>query len=160
MFNETFWALIGLILFLAILVYYKVPAMMANSLDGRAEKIRNELEEARRLREEAQQLLAEYQRKRKDAEAEAEQIVEAAKREAAGIAKDARQRTEEYVERRNLLAEQKIARAESEAVEEVKIRAVEIATAAAERLIEDNLDQKARDRLIKDSIGQANTHLN
>ena len=66
--DATFWALIALILFLALIAYMKVPGMIAKSLDGRADKIRNELDEARRLREEAQQLLAEYQRKRKDAD--------------------------------------------------------------------------------------------
>ena len=75
--DATFWALVALIIFLAVVVYLKVPGMIGKSLDDRAEKIRNELEEARKLREEAQALLAEYQKKRKEAEKEAGDIVEA-----------------------------------------------------------------------------------
>lgn len=91
----TLWATIGLILFGAVVVYLKVPGMLGKSLDERAGKIRNELEEARRLREEAQQLLAEYQRKRKEAEKEAADIVTAAKNEAGMLVEDARRKTEE-----------------------------------------------------------------
>ncbi len=80
--DATFFAFVGLVLFLALVVYLKVPGMMAKSLDDRADQIRNELSEAKRLREEAQHLLAEYQRKRKEAEAEAAHIVAAAEREA------------------------------------------------------------------------------
>ncbi|WP_458363812.1 F0F1 ATP synthase subunit B family protein, partial [Brucella intermedia] len=78
--DATFWALIGLIIFLAILAYLKVPGMVGRSLDERADRIKNELEEARTLREEAQQLLAEYHRKRKEAEKEASDIVASAER--------------------------------------------------------------------------------
>jgi F0F1-type ATP synthase membrane subunit b/b' len=83
--DATFWAFIGLILFLVLVAYLKVPGMMAKALDERADKIRDELAEAKRLREEAQHLLAEYQRKRKEAEAEAASIVAAAEREAAAL---------------------------------------------------------------------------
>ena len=72
--DATFWALVGLIIFLGIIFYVKVPAKIVGSLDDRANKIRDELEEAKRLREEAQQLMAEYQRKRQEAEEEAENI--------------------------------------------------------------------------------------
>ena len=80
--DATFWAFIGLILFLVLVAYLKVPGMMAKALDERADKIRDELAEAKRLREEAQHLLAEYQRKRKEAETEAAAIIAAAEREA------------------------------------------------------------------------------
>jgi F-type H+-transporting ATPase subunit b len=108
--DATFWATVALLIFLAIVIYYKVPGMIAGQLDQRAAKIQNELDEARRLREEAQQLLADYQRKRKEAEAEAQGIVDAAKREAKALAADAKVKTEEYVARRTAFAEQKIAR--------------------------------------------------
>jgi F-type H+-transporting ATPase subunit b len=97
--DATFWATVALLIFLAIVIYYKVPGMIAGQLDQRAAKIQNELDEARRLREEAQQLLADYQRKRKEAEAEAQGIVDAAKREAKALAADAKVKTEEYVAR-------------------------------------------------------------
>src|SRR5690606_33982294 len=80
--DATFWAFVALVIFIAIIVYMKVPAMIGRSLDERADNIRKELEEARTLREEAQQLLAEYHRKRKEAEKEAGDIVASAEREA------------------------------------------------------------------------------
>ena len=104
-----------------MLVYLKVPGMIAKALDARADKIRHELDEARRLREEAQQLLAEYQSKRKEAEQEAADIVAAAKREADLLLAEAHKKTEDYVTRRTAMAEQKIAQAEREAVNEVAL---------------------------------------
>ena len=91
----SLWTLIGLVLFLGLMVYIKVPGTIAKSLDERAGNIRDELEEARRLREEAQQLLAEYQRKRKEAEREAGDIVEAAKRDPKNLAQEANVKTDE-----------------------------------------------------------------
>ncbi|MBL4645099.1 MAG: ATP F0F1 synthase subunit B, partial [Rhizobiales bacterium] len=82
MFDATFWALVGLVLFLALIIYLKVPGKMGEALDKRSDAIRSELEDARRLREEAQALLAEYQRKQREAEREAEDIINQAKREA------------------------------------------------------------------------------
>lgn len=154
------WTLVALIIFLGIVVYLKVPGMVGKSLDDRADKIRGELEEARKLREEAQQLLAEYQRKRKEAEKEASDMIAAAKREADIIVADAKQKTEDYVERRTALAEQKIAQAEREAVNEVRSDAVEIAVAAAGKLLEDKIDNKAAASLFKSSLAEVKTRLN
>lgn len=154
------WTLVALIIFLGIVVYLKVPGMVGKSLDDRADKIRGELEEARKLREEAQQLLAEYQRKRKEAEKEASDMIAAAKREADIIVADAKQKTEDYVERRTALAEQKIAQAEREAVNEVRSDAVEIAVAAAGKLLEDKIDSKAAASLFKSSLAEVKTRLN
>ena len=131
--DATFWAMIALFIFLGVVVYLKVPGMIAKALDERAAKIRNELEEARRLREEAQQLLAEFQKKRKEAEKEAAEMVAAAKRESDLIIEDAHKKTEEYVARRAALAEQKIGQAEREAVNEVRSIAVDVATEAARK---------------------------
>jgi F0F1-type ATP synthase membrane subunit b/b' len=94
--DATFWALVGLVIFLGIVVYVKVPGMIAKALDKRADKIRNELEEARKLREEAQALLAEYQKKRKEAEKEAAEIVSGQARGRSDH-REAKQKTEEYV---------------------------------------------------------------
>jgi len=134
-FDATFFAFVGLVLFLALIVYLKVPGMMAKSLDARADKIRDELAEAKRLREEAQHVLAEYQRKRKEAEAEAASIVAAAEREAAALTAEAKQKTEEFVARRNALSEQKIKQAETDAVNAVRSAAVDLAIAAAEAVL-------------------------
>lgn len=159
-FDATFFAFVGLLLFLALIVYLKVPGMMAKGLDARAAKISNELAEAKRLREEAQHLLAEYQRKRKDAEAEAASIVASAEREASALAAEARQKTEEYVARRNALSEQKIRQAETDAINAVRAAAVDLAVAAAEKVIAAKADATIGKALFADAIGQVKARLN
>lgn len=158
--DATFWAFVGLIIFLGIVVYAKVPGMIAGALDKRADQIRTELEEAKRLREEAQQLLAEYQRKRKEAESEAESILSAAEREAAVLREDAKAKTEDYVTRRTAMAEQKIRQAEADAINEVRASAVDLAIVAAEKLIGSKVDSKASGELFKASLGELKTRLN
>ena len=158
--DATFWALISFILFFGVLAYYKVPAIMAAALDKRADQIRNELEQAKKLREEAQQLLAEYQRKRKEAEAEAETILRAAEREAAVLREEAKTKTEEYVSRRTAMAELKIRQAESDAINEVRASAVDLAIVAAERLIDKKVDVRAADDLFTAALGDLKTRLN
>ncbi|MEQ8400614.1 MAG: F0F1 ATP synthase subunit B [Roseitalea porphyridii] len=160
MLDSSFWALVGLILFFGIVYYFKVPGMVTGALDKRGDRIRNELEEARRLREEAQQLLAEYQRKRKEAEKEAEAIVEAARGEAEQITAEAKEKTEEYVARRTQLAEQKIAQAEIDAVNAVRASAVDVSIAAAEKLIGEKMTAKTRGDLFKSSLDQVKSHMN
>lgn len=158
--DATFWATVGLVIFLAIVVYLGVPGMVGKSLDARAERIRNDLDEARRLREEAQQLLAEYQRKRKEAEQEAGDIVASAKREAEMLVAEAKTRTEEYVARRSALAETKIAQAERDAVNEVRSRAVDLAVEAATRLLANKVDGNADAAMFKSSLADVKARLN
>ena len=159
-FDATFFALVGLILFFVLLVYLKVPGMIGKSLDQRADNIRNELADAKRLREEAQQLLAEYQHKRKEAEAEAREIVAAAEREATMLTEEARQKTEEFVARRNALSEQKIRQAEADAIAAVRSAAVDLAIAAAEKIIVKKTDAATQETLFKDSVGSVQSRLN
>ncbi|MEZ2331939.1 F0F1 ATP synthase subunit B [Mesorhizobium sp. RCC_202] len=154
------WATIALIIFLGVIIYLKVPGMLAKSLDARAAKISSELEEARKLREEAQQLLGQYQQKRKEAEKEAADIVAAAKREAEMLASEAHQKTEDYVTRRTALAEQKIAQAEREAVSEVRASAVDIAVEAARALLAAKVDAKAGADLFKSALQDVKAKLN
>lgn len=158
--DATFWAFVSLLIFFGVIVYFKVPGMLSKSLDSRADKIRDELEEARRLREEAQELLAEYQRKRKAAEVEAEEIVAAAKNEAVLFAEESARKTEEFVARRTAMAEQKIAQAESQAVADVRSVAVDIAVAAAEKLIADKVTGAAAGKIIDQSIAEVKNRLN
>ncbi|MFD1197802.1 F0F1 ATP synthase subunit B [Brucella gallinifaecis] len=158
--DSTFWAFIALLLFIALIVYLKVPGMIGRSLDERAENIKKELEEARTLREEAQQLLAEYHRKRKEAEKEAGDIVAAAEREAKALLEDAKRATEEYVVRRNKLAEQKIATAEVDAINAVRASAVDLAVAAAGKIVAEKVDAQVAGTLFKDALGQVKTNLN
>jgi F-type H+-transporting ATPase subunit b len=158
--DATFFALVGLVLFFVLLAYLKVPGMMATSLDARADKIRDELAEAKRLREEAQHLLAEYQRKRKEAEAEAAAIVAAAEREAAALTAEAKQKTAEFIARRNALSEQKIKQAETEAVNAVRVAAVDLAIAAAEKVLAKKTDGAVQDTLFKSAVGEVKARLN
>ena len=156
--DATFWATAALIVFIALIMYLKVPGMITKSLDDRADKIRTDLDEARKLREEAQALLAEYQRKRRDAESEAETIVEAAKREADTLAADAKKKLDEYVERRTKMAEQKIAQAEAQAMQDVKAIAAERAIAASEQVLMSKLSDGGAS-LIKSSIAEVKSKL-
>jgi F-type H+-transporting ATPase subunit b len=158
--DATFWALVALIILIAICIYFGVPRMLGKALDERAARIGNELEEARRLREEAQALLVDYQKRREQAEAEASEIVAAAKREAAGLLQEAHQKTEEYVARRTALAEQKIGQAEREAVAEVRAIAVDLATEAARRVLAERVDAKAGDELFRESLKAVQAKLN
>ena len=154
------WSQVALVLFLALVIYMGAPKIIGKSLDDRAAKIKAELDAAKSLREEAQSLLAEYQKKRKDAEAEAEHILAAAKREASAMAADAKAKTEEYVTRRTALSEQKIKAAETDAVNAVRAAAVDLAIAAAERLIASKVDAKADATLFKNSVNEVKTRLN
>lgn len=156
----TVWALVALIIFIGICLYIKVPAIVSKSLDTRANRISNELDEARTLHEEAKALLAEYQTKRKEAEQEAAAIVEAAKREAEILATEAHQRTEEYVTRRAALAEQKIGQAERDAIAEVRSSAVDLAVEAARKLLAGQGDAKAGADLFKASLQEVKAKLN
>lgn len=158
--DATFWAFVALLLFLALVVYLGVPAMATSALDKRADTIRNDLEEARRLREEAQELLAQYQRQRKDAEREAEDIVAAAKREAKALSEEAERKTTDYVARRTKLAEQKIAQAEAQALAEVKASAVDTAVAAAQRIIAERTSGAAATSLFKKSLAEVKARMN
>lgn len=158
--DETFFAFVALILFLLLIVYLKVPGKMAQSLDDRADQIRNELAEAKRLREEAQHLLAEYQRKRKEAEAEAAAIVAAAGREAEMLTAEARKKTEEFVAIRTQLSEQKIRQAEVEAMKAVRSAAVDLAIAAAETVLAKRADAGVQQQLFDNAVGQVKTRLN
>lgn len=158
--DATFWALVALVLFFVLIAYLKVPGMMAKALDERADKIRDELAEAKRLREEAQHLLAEYQRKRKEAEEEAETIVAAAKRDAELLKAEAKQKAEEYVTRRTAVAEQKIAQAERDAVNEVRATAVDLAVEAARTVLAGKVDAATAGNLFKASLAEVKNRMN
>lgn len=156
----TVWVLLGLIVFVGILIYMKVPAMLTAALDRRADKIRSELEEARRLREEAEALLADYKKKTANAAAEAEAIISQARREAAALSAEAKTRIEDYVVRRTRAVEQRIAQAEMQAVAEVKSRAIDVAAAAAGLLLEERAKGKSGAELVDRSIEAVRKNLN
>jgi F-type H+-transporting ATPase subunit b len=159
-FDAPFWALLALILFFILLIYLKVPGSVAAALDKRARAIADELDTAKRLREEAEGLLAEYRQKAAAAETEAANIVEQARREAEALAGEARTRMEEYVASRTRMAEQKIARAEAEALQEVRALSADIAIGAAEKLLAARVKGDAGAALIERSIADVKGRLN
>ncbi len=158
--DASFWALIALILFFALLAYLKVPGMVTRNLDSRADKIRDELNEARRLREEAQSLLADYQRKRREAESEAEAIVAEAKEDAERLTAETNAALEDMIARRTKAAETKIAQAETQAIAEVRARAADVAVSAAEKVLAAKVTGSVSETLLTKSIEEVRTRLN
>lgn len=158
--NPEFWVALAFVCFCGLMVYYGVPALIGGALDKRADRIRNELDEARRLRAEAQELLADYQRKARAAEDEAKAIVEQAKRESEAIAAETRASLKDQLERRTKLAEDKIARAEAQAIAEVRAAAVEKATAVAEKVLSAQLTGDRARTLVDQSIKDLKSRLN
>lgn len=158
--DSVFWVGVAFLGFVGLLLYYKVPAFISKALDSRADAIRNELDEARRLRDEAQALLADYQRKSREAENEAQAILEQAKRESEALAAETRKNLAESVERRTKLAEEKIARAEAQALSEVRASAVESAIAAAEKILKGRATGATANALVDASIRDLDSKLN
>lgn len=156
----TLWVFIALLVFLGIVAYLGVFGRIIAAVDARGEKIRAQLDEARRLREEARTLLADYQRRQTEAETEANAIVEQARREAAALAAEAKTRTEDYVRRRTRAAETRIRQAEQQAVAEVKARAIEIATSAVSDVLRQRADGPESARLTREAIERTVRHLN
>jgi len=156
--GTTFWVAIAFVLFIALVVYYAVPRRIISALDKRAESIQQELTEARRLREEAQSILADYQRKQRDAEQEANDIIAQAEREAQAYAQETRQQFEDMLNRRVQMADEKIARAEAQAVAEVRSRAVDASVEATEQIIAEKLDTEKARALVEQSVDQLNKH--
>jgi F-type H+-transporting ATPase subunit b len=155
-----FWVAIAFVVFLLILLYYRVPALIAKSLDDRSEAIRRELDEARRLREEAQNLLADYQKKHRNVGQEADTILELARGEAEAFAQEMRASLKDMLERRTRQAEDKIARAEAQAVDEVRAAAIELAVAAAEKILREKASGSGGVSLIDQSIRELKGRLN
>ena len=149
--NPEFWVAVAFVIFVTVIVYLGYRRIV-DGLDGRAERIKNELEEARSLREEAQALLASYQRKQRDALKEAEGIVEHAKEEAERTSAEAEAKLQETIKRRTEMAMDKISRAEAQALQDVRNTAVDVAVEAARSLIEKNLDETKAAALVEDSI--------
>jgi F-type H+-transporting ATPase subunit b len=149
--EAEFWVLIAAIVFVA-LVGRKVFGVLASGLDARAARIRGELDEARRLREEAEKLVAEYRAKQQQAAAEAEAIVAHAKAEAERIAAQSARDLELALERRQRTAEERIAQAEAKALDEVRAVAIDVAIAAAREVITAQIDERRGGALIDEAI--------
>jgi F-type H+-transporting ATPase subunit b len=160
LYNTDFVVLLGLIVFLAILVYYKVPGLLMGMLDKRAEGIESELAEARALRDEAQKLLASYERKQREVQDQADRIVAHAKEDARVAAEAAQEDLEKSVARRLAAAEEQIASAQASAVKDVRDQAVVVAVAAARDVIAKQMTEADASSLMDSSIAEVEKRLN
>ena len=150
--NTDFVVLIAFVLFIGVLVYFKVPGMIGKMLGDRADGIQSELDEARALREEAKSLLAEYERKHKDVQDQADRIVAQAKEDAETAAAAAKEDLTAAVARRIAAAEEQIESAQASAVKSVRDQAVQVAVAAAGDVIAKQMSAADANKLIDSSI--------
>lgn len=158
--EAEFWVALGFLVFLGLMGYVGAHRMLTQALDDRAARIKAELDEARKLRDDAAQLLADYQRKRQDAEHEAADIIAGAKAEADRLAIEAKTKVEEFVSRRTKMAEVKIAQAEAQAAADVRAAAAEAAVAAAERILAQQAKGPLAGELIAKGIEDVRKKLN
>ncbi|PZQ81383.1 MAG: ATP F0F1 synthase subunit B [Ancylobacter novellus] len=158
--SDTFWVAVAFVIFMGILAKAGAFSGIVSKLDERGDRIRKDLEEARRLKEEAQKLVAEYKRRQREAEAEAEAIVSTAKVEAERLASEAKQKLEDLIARRTKMAEQKIAQAEAQALADVKAAAADAAVKAAEVLLAANVVGDTADRILASAVSEVKSKLN
>lgn len=154
------WVAIAFVIFVGLMIYLGVHKTLANALDKRAARIKEELDEARRLKEEAVALVETYRRKKQEAEAEAEAIVANAKAEAGRLEAEAKVRVEEFVARRTKMAQTKIAQAEAQALGEVRAAAADAAVTAAEKILGDTVKGQTAADLLAKGIADVRAKLN
>ena len=157
--TPEFWIALSLVIFLGLVVWKGLGPML-KSLDDRAAKIKQELDEAKTLREEAQHMLAEYKRKQRDAMSEAEQIIEHAKHEAERMQSKSEEELEAQLKRREQQAMDKIAQAEQSALREVRAQAVDLAIAATAKLVAEKMTDKEAAALVDETIDGLSSKLN
>lgn len=158
--HPTIWVFLAIVIVISGAMYKGIHKVMAKALDDRADGIRNELEEARKLREEAQTLLATFQRKQAEAEEQAKDIVKQARLDAEAMATQSRKDLKERLERRAEQAEAKIKNAETQAMADVKARAVDLAAKAAEQILRSDLSSADHGKLVKNGIAEMGKTLN
>jgi F-type H+-transporting ATPase subunit b len=159
LYNTDFVVTIGFVIFIGILLYFRVPGMITSRLDARAEQIRSDLNEARALREEAQALLAQYERKQKEVKGQAEEIVKAARSQAESAAEAGKADIRRSVDRRLRTATEQIEAAEAAAIREIRDRAAAVAIAAARDVIRARLSEADAASLVDDSIAEVEARL-
>ena len=152
--EAEFWVFIGLVIFIGGLVWAKVPAMVMKALDARGAAIQAELDEALRLRQEAQALLAQIKVQREDAERLAAEMIANAEADSARLRVEAAAKLDEQIKRRRVMAERKIATAEAQAAADVKAAAGELAAQIAEQVLAARLKGLKSDPLIDRAVGQ------
>ena len=157
--DNSFYALVALVIFLAIVVYFGIPRIIGKMLDKQIQKIADDLAEAKKLREEAAALLVEYEQKRVAAEGEAAGIIAAAQEEATRLTAEAQTSLAELVARRTRAVEDKIAQAEAQAVAEVRARSADVAIEAARLVLTDEMNRKGG-QVVDRAIGDVANRLN
>ncbi len=151
--KDATWVAIGFVLFILMLIYFKVPGQITKILDNRAEKIKNELDEAKKLREEAQAILADFQKKNKEAEKSAKALIDEAKKIAKNYEKEAKSKFDENMKRRKKLLDEKLKRAEIEALNQIKNDITDIVFDAIDKsLSNNNINKDTSDRIIDNGI--------
>ena len=154
------WVGVGLLIFLGIVIFgAKAPKLINANLDAQSAKIQSDLDEAARIREEAQRLLADLKAERTRAEAQAKDMLAAAEEQAALYAADAKAKLDESLARRQLMAERRIANAEAQAAAEVRAAAADLAVAAAEVVLTNRLAAMRTDPMIDGALGQLATKM-
>ena len=157
--NTDFVVILSFLLFVGILLLVKVPSILSGQLDNRAEGIQKELDEARALREEAQTILASYERKQQEVQVQADAIVAAARDEAAAAAEQAKADLQASIARRLAAAQDQIASAEASAVKEVRDQAITVAVAAADKVIAGQMTATEANKLIDAAIADVDAKL-
>ncbi|WP_108861307.1 F0F1 ATP synthase subunit B [Ruegeria sp. Alg231-54] len=157
--NTDFVVLLGFIVFIAVLFYFKVPGMIGGALDNRADGIKSELDEARALHEEARSLLASYERKQREVQTQADAIVAAAKEDAILAAEQAKVDLEKSIARRLAAAQDQIASAEASAVKEVRDQAITVAVSAANAVLAKQMTAAQANKLIDAAIADVGDKL-
>ncbi len=157
--NTDFIVAVAFLLFVGVLVYFKVPSLVAGLLDKRAAGIQAELDEARALREEAESVLAEFESRQREVGDHSERIIAAAKESAGEAAQQARSNLAIAIERRTRAAQEQLASAEQRAVRQVREEAVRIAVSAAGRVISDGMSPDRASRMIDEAIATVERRL-
>jgi F-type H+-transporting ATPase subunit b len=160
MFEAEFWVALSFVVFVGALVYLGAHKHLLKGIDAHRDRIKGEIEEAHRLKAEAQALLAQYRAKQHEAEQEALAIVDSAKAEAERLAIEAEAKLEEFVNRRTKMAESKIAQAEAQALADVRSAAADAAVAAAETILTRTVKNDVADKLITKGIADLKGKLN
>jgi F-type H+-transporting ATPase subunit b len=161
MFAEPeFWVAVAFVILMGVFAYAGVHKTVLKALDHRAERIKAELDDARKLKDEAAKVLAEYKTRRASAEREAEDIIANAKAEAERIAADAKTKMEDFVTRRTKTAESKIAMAEAQALADVRAAAADAAVAAASTVLSQSVKGSVADDLLTKGIAEVRAKLN
>ena len=153
--KDATWVAIGFILFVLLLIYFKIPNQIFKILDNRSQKIKGELDEAKRLREEAQTILSEFQKKNTEAEQTAKTIIDNAKKLAKNYEKDAKDKFDQSVVRKKQLLDEKLSRLENDAINEIKDNITEIVLETVKSTVTiNNIKPKASQDMIDQGIKQ------